>query len=324
MARYVASEEKYRRRKRRKAQRTAAVCAAVMGVLVVSFGIVKVIELFSHDEEEIPLLDNSRHQTEETKTDKAGFEMGPYMKDLDKKVKSPDIDVLAVTENGRVDISYFDDAMFLGDSLADGFKVYTTSLDLKNSTAVYLTQKSTTPRTFLQPGAQVDAGAGLIDVWATIEQRQPGKMYITLGTNALMGMEPEAFVESYGQLIDKIRDYTPDTLIYVTTITPTTYKTATTKTQLSFERIYTANNLLAKMCNEKGCALINLYDVLKNSSGYLREEISAYDGIHLTPTGYRQWLDYLVTHTVYDEDSPYIPGSPYYETLEFETDKEQA
>ena len=101
------------------------------------------------------------------------------------------------------------------------FKVYASSLALKNSGAVYLTQKSTTPRTFLQPGAMVDAGRGPIDVWATIEQRQPGKMYITLGTNALMAMDPQAFADSYAQLIDKVREYTPDTLIYVTTITPT-------------------------------------------------------------------------------------------------------
>ena len=232
--------------------------------------------------------------------------MGPKLYDLEKDTKNPDIDVLAVTKNGRVDISYFDDAMFLGDSLADGFKVYASSLALKNSGAVYLTQKSTTPRTFLQPGSMVDAGAGPIDVWATIDQRQPGKMYITLGTNALMAMDPEAFAESYEQLIDKIRDYSPDTLIYVTTITPTTTKTAASKPQLSFDRIYQANQLIAKMCVEENLALINLYDVLKSSSGYLREDIAAKDGIHLSPSGYREWLDYLITHTVYHPNNKYV------------------
>ena len=293
-------------------------------VLVVSFGIVKVIERFTDKEPELPLLDNSRQQEQQTEKKEPKYKMGPKLSDLEKDTKNPDIDVLAVTKNGRVDISYFDDAMFLGDSLADGFKVYASSLALKNSGAVYLTQKSTTPRTFLQPGSMVDAGAGPIDVWATIDQRQPGKMYITLGTNALMAMDPEAFAESYEQLIDKIRDYSPDTLIYVTTITPTTTKTAASKPQLSFDRIYQANQLIADMCNEKGCFLINLYDVLKNSQGYLREEIAAKDGIHLTPTGYKEWLEYLISHTVYSPDSEYVPGSPYYETLEFETNSEEA
>ncbi len=325
MSKYKApAGSRYDRRKQQKNRRMAMYSTIAVFVLVLSFGIVKVIERFSGEEEDTPLLDNTRQheqQVEKNEKKEKKYKMGPKASDLEKDIINPDIDVLAVTKNGRVDISYFDDAMFLGDSLADGFKVYASSLALKNSGAVYLTQKSTTPRTFLQPGAMVDAGRGPIDVWATIEQRQPGKMYITLGTNALMAMDPQAFADSYAQLIDKVREYTPDTLIYVTTITPTTASTANTKTQLSFDRIYQANQLIADMCNEKGCALINLYDVLKNSSGYLREEISAYDGIHLTPTGYKEWLEYLITHTVYDSDAPYVAGSPYYETLEFETEE---
>ena len=313
MAKYKApADARSRRRKQQKARYMAMYATIALFILVVSFAIVKVIEFFTHEEENIPLLDNSGMQTETVVTPQNNYVFGPFATDLDGAVISPDIDVLRVTENGRVDISYFDDAVFMGDSLADGFKFYNQSLSLKNSSTVYLTQQGTTPRTFLAPGAMVDAGEGPVDVWATIEQRQPGKMYITLGTNALMAMDPQAFVESYAQLIDKIRSYSPDTLIYVTTITPTTAKKATSEPRLSFERIYTSNLLLATMCNEKDCAMINLYDVFKNSEGYLREEIARSDGYHLTPTGYKQWLEYLITHTVYDPASPYIPGSPYY------------
>lgn len=316
MAKYKAPEDaRSRRRKQQKARYMAMYASIVLFILVISFVIVKVIELFSHEEEKIPLLDNSGIQAETVITPQNNYTFGPFTTDTTLEIIHPDIDVIRVTENGRVDIGYFDDAVFMGDSLADGFKHYNASLALKNSAAVYLTQQGTTPRTFLQPGAMVDAGDGPVDVWATIEQRQPGKMYITLGTNALMAMEPQAFVESYSQLIDKIRSYSPDTLIYVTTITPTTLKKATSEPRLSFDRIYQANLLLATMCNEKNCAMINLYDVFKNSEGYLREEIARGDGYHLTPTGYKQWLEYLITHTVYDPSSPYIPGSPYYAPL---------
>ncbi|MBQ2412161.1 MAG: hypothetical protein II313_01920, partial [Anaerotignum sp.] len=218
----------------------------------------------------------------------------------------PELSMVQVMENGRVDISYFDDALFLGDSLADGFKVYNSSLELKDSRARYLTQKSTTPRTFLQPGVHVDAGAGPVDVWAVIEQVQPGKMYLTLGTNALMSMSPEAFIVTYYQLVDKIRRTSPNTQIYVTTVTPVTAWKSQKEARLSFDRIYRSNQLIAKMCHEKGLALINLYDVLKSSSGYLREDIAASDGYHLTPSGYREWLDYLITHTVYNPNNKYV------------------
>ncbi len=315
MAKYVAPDGKYKRRKQQKARKMAMYSTIAVFILVVSFGIVKVIELFTGTEEDIPLLDNTRSPEQTVNPVQNNYNMGPFVDDMALEMVNPDIDTLRVTANGRVEISYFDDVIFLGDSLADGFKAYSKSLDLKNSGAVYLTQKSTTPKTFLLDSAMVDAGDGPVPVWPVIQQRQPGKMYITLGTNALMGADPQTIIESYGQLIDKIRENSPNTLIYVTTVTPTTVKTATTKTQLSFDRIYEMNNLIADMCNEKGVSLINLYDVLKNSSGYLREEIAAGDGIHLTPNGYRQWLDYLITHTVYSPSSPYVPGSPYYEIV---------
>ena len=48
-----------------------------------------------------------------------------------------------------------------------------------------------------------------------IVSENPGKVYITLGTNALMAMEPEEFIESYYQLVAKIRQTSPATTIYI-------------------------------------------------------------------------------------------------------------
>ncbi len=224
--------------------------------------------------------------------------------------ETPEIDMIRVPTGNRVDLSYFDDVIFLGDSLADGFRVYSSSLSLRDTGAVYLTQKSMTPRSFMRPGVKVNSGNGYVDVWQTIAEKQPGKMYVTLGTNALMGMTPEDFVESYKSLINKIRETTPHTVIYVSTVTPTTHSKALTEPRLSFDRIYRSNLLIAKMCRDYGLGLINLYDVLKNDRGYLRPEIAARDGYHLTPSGYGEWLDYLVTHTLYHPSYPYIEEQP--------------
>ena len=318
MAKYVAPGNRAKRRKQQKARKMAMYSTIVIFILVISFGIVKVIEFFQKDEGDIPILDNSGSTDTEDIVVDNGLFIGPTLEQTTGNVVQPDIYTIQATENGRVDVSYFDDAIFLGDSLADGFKVYAGWMSLKDTSAVYLTQQGTTPRTFLQPGAMVDAGRGPVDVWAVIEQRQPGKMYITLGTNALMAMDPPEFIESYSQLIDKIKKTSPDTVIYITTITPTTEKKAAAEPRLSYERIYEANKLIAKMCNEKGAVILNLYDLLKDETGYLDVDIAAGDGYHLSPAGYRIWLDYLITHTKYDPDSPYVPGSPYY--LEPETE----
>lgn len=315
MAKYVdqKARDRARRRKQQKARRMAMYSCIVLFVLGISLIITMGIKFFTRDDEKPPLLENPDRQQDITDTPQiADYEMGPVAASLQLPLITPDIQLTQTTANGRVDVSYFDDAIFMGDSLADGFKDYAAWMSLKDTGAMYLTQRSMTPRSFLQPGAMVDAGdAGVVDVWATITDRQPGKMYITLGTNALMAMDPQEFVDSYYQLVQRIKQVSPDTLIYITTIPPTSQAYAAKEERLSKERISQANGMIAQMCRQEGLALINLYDVVEGADGYLNEEINS-DGIHMTPAGYKMWLNYLIQHTVYDPDSPYIPGSPYH------------
>ena len=310
MAKYRTPEEKLKYRKQQKRKKILMYSCMAAFVLVWSFIIVQAVEFMAGGITKVVASGNQNIQQPNTSVTKQaeswyGFE-GEVVKTINTEEALPELSMVQVMENGRVDISYFDDVLFLGDSLADGFKVYNSSLELKDSKAGYLSQRSMSPRSFLQPGVHVDAGGGPVYVWAVIEQVQPGKMYLTLGTNALMSMSPEDFIVTYYQLVDKIRRTSPNTQIYVTTITPVAAWKSRKESRLSFDRIYQANQLIAKMCVEENLALINLYDVLKSSSGYLREDIAASDGIHLSPSGYREWLDYLITHTVYNPNNKYV------------------
>ena len=314
MAKYVdqKARDRARRRKQQKARRMAMYSCIVLFVLGISFIITMGIKFLTRDEGKPPLLENTDQQEVIDTPQLTDVVMGPTAETLQLPLITPGIELTQATANGRVDVSYFDDAVFMGDSLADGFKDYAAWMSLKDTDAMYLTQRSMTPRSFLQPGAMVDAGdAGVVDVWATITDRQPGKMYITLGTNALMAMDPTEFVDSYYQLVSRIKQVSPDTLIYITTIPPTSKAYAAKEERLSKERIADANRQIAQMCRQEGLALINLYDVVQGADGYLNEDINS-DGIHMTPEGYKQWLNYLIEHTVYSPDSPYIPGSPYH------------
>lgn len=312
MAKYRTPEEKIKYRKQQKRRKLAMYGCMALFVFVCSFSIIKAVEFFAGKVVKTAGNDGPVQQIN-TDVEKQAESWSDYTGEVAATINTqldivPEMSMVQVMETDPVAISYFDDAMFLGDSLADGFKVYTRtgSLALKDSGACYLTQKSTTPRTFLQPGVHVDAGRGPVDVWATIQQLQPKKMYITLGTNALMSMDAATFIDGYYKLIDKIRETSPDTMIYVTTVTPVAAWKSQQEPRMSFDKILSFNQRITKMCVEKDLALINLYDVLKSSSGYLREDIAAGDGYHLTPTGYQQWLDYLITHTVYNPANQYI------------------
>ena len=307
MAKFKTPEEREKHRAQQRHRKIAMYSFMTLFVVVVAFLIVQVVEHFVINKEPIkvgPLQKPNENITKQAESWN-NFD-GEVQKTINLEDYLPELAMVQVAENGRVPVNYFDDAVFVGDSLADGFKIYAGALNLAETGAVYITKPSLSPKSFLQPGVQIDVGAGPIDPWATIQQRNPKKVYVTLGTNALMAMSPQELIDSYYPFIAKLKENAPGAIIYITTITPVTAFKSAKEPRLSYDRIYESNKLIAKMCREEGLALINLYDVLKSGSGYLREDISYSDGIHLTPEGYGEWFDYLTTHTVYDPTVAYV------------------
>ncbi len=314
MAKYVSPETRRRRKKEQQMRKMAMYASMAAFVLLLSFAIVKVIKHFTKTEDPESLLAPSAAQqtdADETVPD-PGFVIGPAADRSSLGVVRPTVATIRTEENGRVSMNYFSNAIFMGDSLADGFDEYSGSLGLYELGTMFLTARSLSPRTFTQPGVTIDFGTGPMDPWAVLSQEDPGKVYITIGTNALnAGITPEEFISDYYRMIDLVKKNAPNAVIYVSTLTPTAKRIQNSSPYLSKERIEAANELIVKMCNEKGVALLNIHDLFVDGEGYLSESIAYGDGIHLRPSGYKTWMDYLISHTVYDPMSPYIPGSPY-------------
>ena len=316
MARYVSPETRRRKRREQQIRKMAMYASMVAFVLLISLVIVKVINGFSKKEkpEEVlinPVTETTAPEDTPVSTD-SSIVIGPQVRMLESSVVKPDISLIQTAENGRVSMSYFSDAIFMGDSLADGFNEYSGTLGLYEIGTRFLTARSLSPRSFTQPGVTINFGTGPMDPWAVISQENPGKVYVTIGTNALnAGQTPQELVESYYAMIDLIKKNAPNAVIYVTTITPTTKAIQSKMPNISNERINETNELIVRMCNEKGLALLNIHDLFVDSEGNLSDSIAYSDGIHLKPSGYKMWLDYMISHTVYRPDSPYIPGSPY-------------
>lgn len=317
MSKYITPDARAKRAKQRRAKRLVMFACAAIFILTASWGIVKVVETFSTKQPDPDLLAPDAQAPNTSLESQGDWDTftGPIQQTINFEIISPEPTMIQVTQNGRVELSYFDDAVFVGDSLADGFRVYKGTTGLTNSK--FITAKGLSPRSFLVGGfinitADDNKTIETVHGFETIAAANPKKVYITLGTNALMNQSNEDLLADYHTFIDTLRTYVPQALIYVTSIPPTAAFKSAAEPRLEINRIYEVNRQIAKMCNEKGLAFINLYEVLKSGSGYLREDISYSDGIHLTPTGYVEWADYLITHTVYAPDSPYVPGSPYY------------
>ena len=289
-------------------------------VLVLSYGIVAVIEFFSTEVETTPeLLDPvvSTDMQPNTSVESEGewyTRVGPVQQTINEfEVISPDHRMFQLPENGSVDLSYFEDAVFVGDSLTEGLREYASIENAIANIATFVSAKNQTPKSFLEgviifPDGYRPTQNGV----EAIVSENPGKVYITLGTNALTFMNRDQLMYYYEQLLTTLQDQLPDTIFYVCSITPTTVQEASRRNVFTYDNIYAANNLIAQLASQKGMHYINLHEILAGEDGYLNPEYAYSDGIHLRPDAYSIWIQYLMSHTVHRADNPYIPGNPYY------------
>ncbi|MEG2054266.1 MAG: GDSL-type esterase/lipase family protein, partial [Oscillospiraceae bacterium] len=219
-----------------------------------------------------------------------------------------DYRMLSLQLNQRVSYEYFADAVFVGDSLADGFRVYLK--DMLPPTARYCTAKSMSPLSFLTSTWDLDKDGVATAPLDDIGRLPARKVYIELGINSLANNQSDdVILKYYGELIDQVRVRQPTALVYVQSVTPTTKKKAEEMPdKYARERIVGLNNQLAALAVQKGVVFVDLHEVLEDAEGYLNTELCwpKPDGFHMAPKGYEVWLDYLTTHTIPANDSPYI------------------
>ena len=214
---------------------------------------------------------------------------------------------LALAENGRVDMSYFDDVLFIGDSLTQGFQVYTSGI----SNASYAAYIGAGPRTFIE-GTVTNIDGETVKPIDEILAASPKKVYILLGTNAMETLTDEAFLEYYARFLEFLVPQLPeDTVYYIEAIPPVTQAKAADE-NFTLERIRGVNEKLALLAYQHGMHYLDLYGALCGEDGYLKAEYAADDGMHLNNEGYSAWREMLITHTAYSAENPYLPGSPCY------------
>lgn len=320
MAKYLSPEARKKRARRRKARKLAMYATLAVFVLVLSYGIVALIEAFSPDDEPQPELlqptpaGDMQPNTEVEKDGDWFTRVGPVQQTINEfDVISPDHRMFQLPENGSVDLSYFEDAVFVGDSLTEGLREYASIENSIANIATFISAKNQTPKSFLEgvivfPDNYRPTQNGV----EAIVSENPGKVYITLGTNALTFMNRQQLIYYYDQLLTALQEQLPDTIFYVCSITPTTVDEASRRPVFVYDAVYAANNEIAMMASLKGMHYINLHEVLAGEDGYLKPEYAYSDGIHLRPDTYTLWIQYLMSHTVHRADNPYIPGSPYY------------
>ena len=108
-----------------------------------------------------------------------------------------------VPESSPVEDSYFDDAVFIGDSRAEGLILNT---GLTNATA-HVHKGLTVDTVFTEPVINKDGQK--LSVMDALKSTQFSKVYIMLGINETGWVYSQIFQSKYGDIIDGIRRSIP-------------------------------------------------------------------------------------------------------------------
>lgn len=211
---------------------------------------------------------------------------------------------------GEVDLSYFADAAFLGDSLTEGFTEYGINL----SGALVCGYVGIGPDTVVNCSTVKHPERGQEIILDVLAAAQPQKLYILLGTNTLTTAGAEdRFLTYYAAMLDTLRERLgPDCVFYIQSIPPVRPAVQAERPGLASDNLRAVNEQLAQLAVQKGCVYLDLWEALADADGNLDDRYDAPDGVHLSAgNGYTAWVNYLRTHAKYAQDNEWMPGSVY-------------
>ena len=197
-----------------------------------------------------------------------------------------------VPENDPVEETWFDDAIFIGNSRTEGFALYS---GLGNCRA--FTRRGIMVNTVLTEPAVTLNGVKVPLIDAVAAEPNVNKIYLMLGMNELGWPEVGPFAEDYALLVDRLREIAPEAQLYIQSILPVTKERSDTDPMYNNPQIDKFNAAIKQMCADKEVYYLDVASAVADEEGFLPDG-SAFDGLHLKNEGCRTWLQYLMTHTI--------------------------
>ncbi len=193
----------------------------------------------------------------------------------------------------QVDESYFDDALFIGDSRTVGLRDYT---DLSEHADFYC-ETSLTIQKIL-----TENFPGLGTIEEALAGKAYGKIYIMLGINELGLGTTENFMEKYTEVVDFLCEKAPQARIFVQGIMRVTGKKHHSDAIFNNNNINARNNAIATLADNEQIFYIDVNEVVCDEEGHLNTEYT-YDQLHLLGMYNDLWKQFLMSHGV-AQDQP--------------------
>lgn len=186
-----------------------------------------------------------------------------------------------------VDKSYWENALFIGDSRTVGLSEYA---DLGGAD-VFANSGMSVYKVFRE---KIDINqSGKQTLEEILSAKQYGKIYIMLGINEL-GYNYSKTVEMYESMLDKIQELQPDALLFLEANLHVTEKQSSSDKIFNNEGINKINQAIKEMTDNKTRFFVDVNEVFDDAQGNLNPVYTA-DSAHVLGKYYTEWADWLMT-----------------------------
>ena len=193
------------------------------------------------------------------------------------------------------DDSFFDNAVFLGDSRTEGFELFS---GLKHGD-FYWARGMSVFRADDPEFKVCEADGEKVTLLGTLGKKSYGSIYIMIGVNEL-GYPAESYETGLAALLDKVLAAQPDAVVYLQ-IMPPVNDAMCRKNKLpdyiTNANLTAFNEAIVRVAAEKKVVLLNTAEAYTGGDGQLPAEL-ANDGCHFAYGAYKLWADYLRSHTI--------------------------
>lgn len=189
---------------------------------------------------------------------------------------------------------YLKDFVFVGDSIPNYYGMY----DAISGHQLW-TLNGLDPETAKTTPININYGNdGSMLMVEAFSKYKPKYALITLGTNCASWMKPNYYILEYKELIDQIKEKSPNTKIIIQSIPPIDIS-LDTKSNLTNKKINDLNFYLLKMCYENNISFLDSESVMKDENGTcIKGYCQEVDGFHHTKEGIKQLVIYLKSHSL--------------------------
>lgn len=208
---------------------------------------------------------------------------GPYGQDNRDPVMAP-------PQTARVDASFFDDAVFVGDSVTLKLSYYAASSG-KLGKAQFLTRGSYSVAHAVMDTMLLTYQGQDMAVEKAIAATGASKVFLMMGMNDIGLYGIDATIENWGKLIERIQGNCPNVTIYIQSMTP--IWTGGEKGDLNNTNMDIYNEKLKTFAKENNLDFIDVAPYMKDATGGMATRYCSDEYVHVTDLGAAAWIRVL-------------------------------